>query len=90
VRQESDIVFRSELDLLAAHRGAAVHYLLGRRTADPSVGPIGRAAIARLVPDIAEQDVYVCGPAELMRAIEASLGEIGVPAGQVHAERFAY
>ena len=90
VRQESDIVFRRELDLLAAHRGAAVHYLLGRRTADPSAGPIGRAAIARLVPDIAEQDVYVCGPADMMRVVEASLGELGVPAGQVHAERFAY
>jgi predicted ferric reductase len=90
VRHETDIVFRRELDLLAEHRGASVHYLLGRRTGDPSVSPIGRSAIARLVPDIAEQDVYVCGPADMMRAVEASLRELGVPGSQVHAERFAY
>jgi ferredoxin-NADP reductase len=90
VRHETDIVFRHELDLLAAHRGASVHYLLGRRTGDPSVSPIGRAAIARLVPDIAEQDVYVCGPTDMMRAVEESLRELGVPGKHVHAERFAY
>ncbi len=71
--QETDIVFRDELDLLAAHRGAVVHYLLGRRTDDPSTSPVGRATIARLVPDIAEQDVYVCGPTDMMRAVEESL-----------------
>ena len=90
VRHESDIVFRRELDLLAAHRGAAVHYLLGRRTRNPSSNPIGRWAIARLVPDIAEQDVYVCGPTDMMQAVEESLRELGVPPGHVHAERFAY
>ncbi len=90
VRHETDIVFRQELDLLAAHRGAAVHYLLGRRTGEPSMSPLGRAAIARLVPDIADQDVYLCGPAEMMRAVEGSLSELGVPASHVHAERFAY
>ncbi len=89
-RHETDIVFRRELDLLATHRGAAVHYLLGKRTADPSASPIGRAALARLIPDIAEQDVYVCGPREMMQAVESSLRELGVPASHVHAERFAY
>jgi ferredoxin-NADP reductase len=90
VRHEADIVFRRELDLLAAHRGATVRYLLGRRTRDPWASPLGRSAIASLVPDIAEQDVYVCGPADMMQAVEESLRELGVPPGQVHAERFAY
>ena len=54
------------------------------------MSPLGRAAIARLVPDIADQDVYLCGPAEMMRAVEGSLSELGVPASHVHAERFAY
>ncbi len=90
VRHEADIVFRAELDLLAAHRGAAVHYLLGRRTRDPSTGPLGRWSIARLVPDIAEHDIYVCGPTDMMRAVEESLRKLGVPPEQVHAERFSY
>ena len=90
VRHEADIVFRQELDVLAARRGANVHYLLGRRTRSPSSNPIGRKAIARLVPDIAQHDVYVCGPADMMQAVEESLRELGVPPGQVHAERFSY
>jgi predicted ferric reductase len=85
-----DLVFREELDLLAAHRGARVHYLVGRRGIDVPPDPFNAATIARLVPDIAGQDVYLCGPTELMRRSEAALRDLGVPAGQVHAERFAY
>jgi predicted ferric reductase len=90
VRHESDIVFRQELDLLARHRGAAIHYLLGKRRANPATNPLGRASLARLVPDIAEHDVYVCGPTDMMQAVEVSLHELGVPASHVHAERFSY
>ncbi len=89
-RHESDIVFREELRLLAAHRGATVHFLLGRRGAGRAENPLGSAAIARLVPDIAGHEVYVCGPAEMMRATEESLHRLGVPGRHIHAERFAY
>ncbi len=86
---ESDLVFREELDLLAAHRGATVHYLVGRRGVDVPPDPFGPATIARLVPDIAEQDVYLCGPTDLMRRTERALRDLGVPRSRVHAERFA-
>ena len=89
-RREADVVFRTELDQLAAHRGATVHYVVGSRYDHPPAGRLDAAAISRLVPDIAERDVYVCGPAGLMRAVEADLGRLGVPPAQVHAERFAY
>jgi len=86
----SDLVFRGELDVLAAHRGARVHYLVGRRGIDVPSDPFNAATIARLVPDIADQDVFLCGPVDLMRRSEAALRELGVPRAQVHAERFAY
>ena len=86
----SDLVFRGELDALAAHRGARVHYLVGRRGIDVPADPFNAATIARLVPDIADQDVFLCGPVDLMRRSEAALRELGVPRAQVHAERFAY
>jgi predicted ferric reductase len=86
----SDLVFREELDLLAAHRGARVHYLVGRRGIDVPADPFNAATIARFVPDIADQDVFLCGPVDLMRRSEAALRELGVPGAQVHAERFAY
>lgn len=86
----SDLVFRQELDVLAAHRGARAHYLVGRRGVDLPADPFNAATIARLVPDIADQDVFLCGPVDLMRRSEAALRELGVPHAQVHAERFAY
>jgi predicted ferric reductase len=89
-RRPSDLVFRAELDLLAAQRGAAVHYLLGRRGVDLPADPFGPATIARLVPDIAQQDVFLCGPRDLMHRVEAGLDELGVPRAQVHAEDFGY
>ena len=50
------LVFRTELDTLAAHRGARVHYLVGSRRAGepgrPMAGPsLDAATLARLVPD---------------------------------------
>jgi ferredoxin-NADP reductase len=88
--EPGDLVFRDELDLLAAHRGARVHYLVGRRGIDVPADPFGPVTIAGLVPDIADQDVFVCGPSSLMRRTETALAELGVPRSQVHAERFAY
>ena len=86
----SELVFREELDLLAATRGATVHYLVGQRGIDVPRQPMGAATISRLVPDIADQDVFVCGPTGLMREVEGALRVLGVPGSQVHAERFAY
>ena len=85
-----DLVFRDELDRLAAYRGATVHYLVGRRGVDLPADPLNAITLSRLVPDIADQDVYLCGPTGLMRRTEEALRELGVPRGQVHAERFSY
>jgi predicted ferric reductase len=88
-----DVVFRDELELLASHRGARVHVLIGSRrpAGDGLPAPsLDAAALGRLVPAIAEQDVYLCGPAGFMRSVEAALRDLGVPGRQVHAERFAY
>ncbi len=78
------VVFRDELETLARVRGARIHYLFGSRHHDgysvqPPSPPLDQATIARLVPDIAEQDVYLCGPTGFMRKVEAVLDELGVP-----------
>jgi predicted ferric reductase len=88
VRDARHIVFREELETLARARGAEVHYLVGRR--DVAGDPLGPASLARLVPDLGERDVYLCGPGPMMQRVEESLRQLGLPAGQIHAERFAY
>jgi predicted ferric reductase len=88
VRDARDIVFRNELETLARTRGAQVHFLIGRRGG--AADPLDAAALERLVPDVRERDVYLCGPVSMMRHVEDSLRRLGLPDRQVHAERFAY
>jgi predicted ferric reductase len=79
----ADVILREELDELAARRGAEVHYLIGEPR--PPSGDDLRA----LVPDIADRDIYVCGPPEMTRATRATLRRAGVPGGQITTERFS-
>ena len=89
VHDSRDIVFRHELDTLARVRGARVHYLIGGRWPE-GADPLDAAALERLVPDVLDRDVYLCGPAPMMRRVETTLRRLGLPARQIHTERFAY
>ena len=89
VRQAGDILFRDELDVLARARGVQVHYLVGRRAGETR-DPLDAGSIQRLVPDVRDRDVYLCGPVSMMKLVEASLRRLGLSARQIHAERFAY
>jgi predicted ferric reductase len=88
-RSAADLVFRAELDVLAERRGAIVRYLIGSRRDQPSgIDPLGARSIATLVPDIAERDVFLCGPNGMMQAVTATVMGLGVPPDRVHRERF--
>ncbi len=90
-RREKDVVFRTELDTIAEVRGITVHYLVGRRgTWGVPNEPLGPASLASLVPDVDQRDVYMCGPLSMMDATRRSLQVLGVPAANIHSERFAY
>ena len=82
-RAPQELLFREELERIAAGRGARLGYLLG---ADRE--PLSAAGLQRMVPDLADRDVYLCGPPSLMSAVRRSLREAGVRSDQVHEERF--
>jgi predicted ferric reductase len=86
VRTEQDAVLAGELRALAEVRDAQVHLLIGRTGTSPV---FSGANLLGLVPDIAERDVYVCGPPGMVDAVLAGLRELRVPARQVHTERFS-
>lgn len=91
VRHPRHLIFQREIDALAERRGAQVHYLVGRRgSAELPRDPLDADGIEYLVPDIADHDVYICGPNEMMDRVTESLRDLGVPNRQIHAERFAY
>jgi predicted ferric reductase len=96
---ERELVLAREIDQLAWDRGARVHYLVGPRKRDRGPGSwlpesVGRISdvegLYRLVPDIREQDVYLCGPDAWLDAVVRALRRAGVPDDQIHLERFSW
>ncbi|MFG2518560.1 ferric reductase-like transmembrane domain-containing protein [Streptomyces sp. NPDC048527] len=80
------LVLSGELEAIARSRQAALHYLLG--PSDASFDPLAPQALRNLVPELAEHDVYVCGPPGMTAAATAALVRAGVPEGHIHAECF--
>jgi predicted ferric reductase len=83
---EKDLLFRSELEDLARTRGIDIRYLLGRR--QKKTDPLGARHLRQHVPDIAERDIYMCGPPGMMDVATKNLRSLGIPRAQIHRERF--
>jgi len=88
--REDDVILRAELEELAQRRGAQLHYVLGDHRGPGAAELLSAEHLARLVPDIADRDVYVCGPPAMADATGESLRRAGVPRRQVIMERFAF
>jgi len=86
---ESDLVFRDELDDIAAHRGITLHYVVGDHRTEDGARLLDAEHLRALVPDLGDRDVYVCGPPAMTDAMLARLRDAGVPRSHIHAERFA-
>ena len=50
----------------------------------------GPSALRRLVPDLIDRDVYICGTAPWVYAVESDARAAGVPADAVHSEKFSW
>jgi predicted ferric reductase len=86
-----ETIFCEELLALAAQHGADVRFLEGHRgTCEMPVDPLAPQCLAATVPDIAQADILVCGSRSFTECVLAGLHRLGVPPGQVHAERFGY
>ncbi|RPF37057.1 ferric reductase-like transmembrane domain-containing protein [Streptomyces sp. TLI_185] len=85
VASDRDAVLYDELRELALAKGAELHLVTGPAVPDK----LAPSELARLVPDIGERDVFLCGPPPMMNAVLRSLDELGVPKQQIHFERFS-
>jgi predicted ferric reductase len=94
---EADVIFGAELEQLAADRGARLVFLLGPRiksraswlSENAEQWP-DHAALRAMVPDINNNDVYVCGATAWMDAARQAALNAGVPADRIHLERFSW
>ncbi|MEV5873126.1 ferredoxin reductase family protein [Streptomyces sp. NPDC052101] len=85
VATDRDAVLYDELRDLALAKGAELHLVTGPVVPDK----LAPRELARLVPDIGDRDVFLCGPPGMMAAVLRSLADLGVPKRQIHFERFS-
>jgi ferredoxin-NADP reductase len=78
------------------HGGAGL--TLRRGSGTPSRGPhnvghergrIDLRMLARLVPDVQDREVFICGPQPMMKSVAAALGALQVRESSIHDEQFA-
>ena len=84
-RDERSVIFGGLLRGLAADSGGrlvVVHWL------DSLLGVPSAAALAALAQPYASSEVFICGPDPYLSLVREALGQLRVPAGRVHVERF--
>jgi len=89
VVSEDDVVFRDELEELTRASGANLRFVVGDHATGEGREQLSPAHLRELVPDIAERDVYVCGPPGLTEIVTRHVREAGVRRNHIHSERFA-
>jgi ferredoxin-NADP reductase len=80
------VIFHDEIAPIVEARGGAVHLLVG----DRGQVRLDSRHLARLVPDISERDLYVCGPEGFADRISAVARRLGVERDRVHRESFVF
>jgi glycine betaine catabolism B len=93
-RSPADIIFRSELALMARSPSFRAVPICERDSPDESwTGLRGRVSLTMLQlvsPDLMEREVFACGPAPYMAGIRAMLNEAGFDMARYHEESFNF
>jgi len=90
--RDAEVAFRNELDELVSAYGVRVEYLLSDRQLRGRTGAEWLEAnnLRTLVPDLAERDVFICGPLGLATKVKRSLRILGLSPYQIHTEAFRF
>lgn len=89
-KTSADIIFKRELFELASRVPFRIHHILSDEPAYPGeTGKIDREKMMRLVSDILQREIYLCGPPPMMDGVIATLKELGVKPDRIHAEKFS-
>jgi predicted ferric reductase len=89
VVRDEDVIFRDELEELARERGLTLHFVVGDHASEGGARLLSPAHLQELVPDIAERQVYVCGPPAMTEVLDRNVRRANVPPRFIHTEKFA-
>ena len=90
--RERDLVFKAELDRLAAEHAFRVEYLLteGPRQVRQGSAWFQPKTLKGMVPDLKSREVFLCGPPGMNERVAELVEEAGVPPERIHTEVFRY
>jgi ferredoxin-NADP reductase len=89
VTSPRDVVFKSELEQIAAARGARLWFVAGSRR-DLGGDPLNAGELLRRIPGLTKHDFYVCGPPGMADSVIRELRDAGVSRGHIHHESFEF
>jgi predicted ferric reductase len=89
VVRDEDVIFRDELAALAEQRGITLFFVVGDHATEDGARLLTPAHLQELVPDIAERQVYVCGPPAMTEVLGRNVRRANVPPRFIHTEKFA-
>jgi predicted ferric reductase len=81
-----ELVHRDEVAALVERRGGRAHVVTGSR----HKVRFDARSLRHLVPDLAQRDVYVCGPGGFTAGVVAVARSLGVPGDRIHSEAFSF
>lgn len=81
-----DLALWDELAAIADERGARLMYAVN--SPDGERPDISADRLRQKIPDIADHDVFMCGPPGFAQSVYQALRDAGVPARRIHHESF--
>ena len=94
-RTAADIPFRTELeDIAVAHPTVTVAFACTRTASDDDWvgerGRVDRPMLERVCPDLADREVYLCGPGRFRNGVRTALVATGASLTRIHEESFGF
>lgn len=88
-KSNKDIIFKSELIQLTSIRpNIKTDFVLETDSKGKTHERINTAQLKKLVPDIAERDIYMCGPQAFMKSSAKIFEQLEVSPSRIHLENF--
>jgi len=83
----------NEISELARKKGARLYTMVGRRAQSgpgwmPQADASRGVTLRSVFPDLADSDLYICGPTAWLDLVENDARRAGIPEHQLHTERF--
>ena len=90
-KTEKDIVFKDELDKMAAEMPSlkVVHIMSAQDDWPGEKGRVDAEKLKKHVSDFQDSQFFLCGPPVMMISVEKTLKSLGVSGKRIHYERFA-